>query len=147
MTPESANRIRESFRQLAPQLERMTRDFYDRMFAARPETRALFGRDMTMQQQHLGAALALIVRNLSMLDALAGTFQQLGAAHARAGVRPEHYPVVRDAMLESMSAALNPMNAWSAELLADWRALLDQVAAYMLQGGLSAIASGINARM
>src|SRR5690349_9153094 len=113
MTTESANRIRESFRLLAPQLDQVTRDVYDRIFAARPETRSLFRIDMQTQRQHLGAAFGLIVRNLTMLDALAGSFQQLGADHARAGVRPEHYPLVRDAMIGAIERALRERNAWT----------------------------------
>jgi hemoglobin-like flavoprotein len=147
MSPESANRIRESFKHLAPQLEHLTRDFYARLFTARPDVRPLFAREMRLQEQHLAAALALIVRNLLMLDALEVPFQQLGADHARAGVRPEHYPLVRDAMLELISTALSANGAWTTELADDWRRLLDQIAAYMLQGGLSAAADGIDVRM
>jgi nitric oxide dioxygenase len=138
MTIESATRIRDSFKLLAPQLEQVTHDVYQRMIAARPDVRPLFRSDMRTQQQHLGAALSLIVRNLTLLDALAGSFQHLGADHARAGVRPEHYPLGRDAMLASISAALITTGTWTSDLADDWRRLLDQIAAYMLQGGLSA---------
>ena len=147
MTSESANRIRESFKLLAPQIERVTHDFYHRVFTARPDVRSLFRGDMKTQQQHLSAALGLIVRNLTLLDALAGSFQQLGADHARIGVRPEHYPLVRDAMIESFSSVLSANGAWTAELADDWRALLDQIATHMLQGGLSAAANGLDVRM
>jgi hemoglobin-like flavoprotein len=143
MTTESAHRIRASFSLLGPQMPRVTREFYRRLFMARPDVRALFGPDMIAQEKHVAAAVALIVRNLTMLDALAGTFQQLGAEHARAGVRPEHYPAVRDALIDSMSAALT--DAWNAPLAEDWRNLLDQIATYMLQGGLS-VANGLDVR-
>ena len=145
MTSESAHRIRESFRLLCPQLTHVAHDFYRRLFATRPDLRDLFGPDMHAQAQHVSAAMALIVRNLTMIDALAGTFHQLGADHARAGVRPEHYPAVRDAMIASMSAALAAQGAWSTQLAEDWHALLDQIAAYMLRGGLS-VASGLDVR-
>lgn len=146
MTPESANRIRESFKLLAPRMEHLTRDVYDRMFRARPDIRPLFADELKIQQQHLSAALGLIVRNLTMLDALEGSFKQLGADHARAGVHPEHYPLVRDAMLESMSASLSANGAWTSELATDWRNLINQVCTYMLQGGLTATANGLDVR-
>src|SRR5690242_19596882 len=100
MTTASLERIRQSFDLLIPHLDRMTRTFYGHLFAARPETRQLFKIDMDAQRQHLAAALALIVRNLAMFDALAEPLQELGTQHAKVGVRPEHYPVVRDAMLD-----------------------------------------------
>jgi hemoglobin-like flavoprotein len=146
MTIESANRIRESFKLLTPRMEHLTREVYDRMFRARPDIRSMFASDLKTQQQHLSAALALIVRNLTMLDALEGSFKQLGADHARAGVHPEHYPLVRDAMLESMSAALSTNGAWTDELARDWRDLINQVCTYMLQGGLTAAANGLDVR-
>ena len=137
LTTESMARIRESFALLSPQMDRVTENFYHRLFAARPEVRVLFRTDLKPQQQHLAAALALIVRNLTMLDALAGPFNQLGADHARAGVRPDHYPVVRDAMLAAMADALASTGAWTTQLADDWRQLLERIATHMLQGGMS----------
>jgi len=137
MTSESIERIRASFALLAPQLDRLTESFYERLFAARPEVRALFRADMKSQRQHFAAALSLIVRNLTMLDALEGSFIQLGADHARARVRPEHYPVVRDAILASMAEALAITGAWTPELADDWRQLIERIATHMLRGGLT----------
>ena len=134
MTQASMSRLRESFRSLAPQFGYVVGRFYERLFAADPSTRELFRIDMVTQAGHLSAALALIVRNLSMLDALEGPLMELGAAHARVGVRPEHYPVACEALLASIGEAAG--GDWSAELSADWRALLDRVAGQMLAGTL-----------
>src|SRR5215212_6118733 len=103
MTPASIDRIQRSFCQVAPQIERVAAGFYTQLFAADPVIRALFKSDLTAQARHLAAALALIVRNLPMLDALEEPLHELGAVHAALGVRPEHYPPVRDAMLASIS--------------------------------------------
>ena len=70
MSTTSANRIRHSYRLLAPKMSRMTQIFYGRLFALHPEVRALFKVDMSQHGAHLAAALALIVMNLPMLDAL-----------------------------------------------------------------------------
>jgi hemoglobin-like flavoprotein len=136
MTTASLERICGSFNLLSPQMERMTRTFYARLFAARPETRALFKVNMDVQRQHLAAALALIVRNLPMFDALQEPLAELGASHAKVGVRPEHYPVVRDAMLGAIAEALGA--AWTVELAADWRMLIETIASQMLAGTLGA---------
>ena len=110
----------------------MTGTFYDRLFQVRPETRRLFKIEMNVQREHLAAALALIVRNLFMLDALTEPIQELGVYHAVVGVLPEHYPVVRDAMLFALSEALGP--AWTPELATDWRALIEKLSTLMLSG-------------
>jgi hemoglobin-like flavoprotein len=136
MTTAALERIRASFDLLIPHLDGMTRTFYGHLFAARPETRQLFKIDMDVQRQHLAAALALIVRNLAMFDALAEPLQELGTQHAKVGVRPEHYPVVRDAMLDALGKALGP--AWSPQLAGDWRALIETIAGHMLAGTLPA---------
>lgn len=134
MTTASLERIRHSFDLLAPNLARMTRTFYDTLFEGRPEVRALFKVDMDVQRQHLAAALALIVRNLTMLDALLEPLQELGREHARVGVRPEQYPLVRDAMLVAIAEAVG--DAWTPELAADWRRLIEEISTAMLSGTL-----------
>src|SRR3954463_12036758 len=103
MTLTALARIQQSYLAIAPQVDRLTQTFYDRLFAQHPETRALFRNDMGSQRQHLAAALALIIRNLRMLDALEQPLGELGALHARAGVRPEHYPVAQDAMIAALA--------------------------------------------
>src|SRR5579871_4339044 len=130
MTTASLERIRNSFDTLAPKIATMTATFYDTLFAGRPEVRALFKVDMDIQRQHLAAALALIVRNMTMLDALQEPLRQLGRDHARVGARPEHYPLVRDAMLHAIQQALEP--AWTPDLAADWRQLIEEVSTIML---------------
>src|SRR5215208_1048187 len=134
MTDESIHRIHRSFVLLSTQMEQVTRGFYARLFEARPDVRPLFQVDLDAQRQHLAAALALVVRNLPMLDALEGALAQLGAGHAAVGVLPEHYPPVRDAMLGSISAALSRTGDWTAELGDDWRRLIDRISTLMLRG-------------
>lgn len=92
----------------------------------------MFKTDMAIQQHHFAAALALIVRNLSMLDSLGEALGELGADHARIGVRPEHYPPMCDAVLFAIARSLE--DQWTEQLAADWRALLDFVASQMLAG-------------
>jgi hemoglobin-like flavoprotein len=140
MTTASLERIRDSFELLAPRIATMTATFYDTLFDGRPEIRALFKVKMDIQRQHLAAALALIVRNLTMLDALQEPLQQLGRDHARVGARPEHYPLVRDAMLHAIGQALGP--AWTPELAADWHALIEEIGTVMLSGTLPRIPEG-----
>ncbi len=132
MTNESISRILESYERFAPEVDQMVAGFYERVFAAAPSVRPLFQRDMTLQRHHLAATLALVVRNLPFQDLLDEPFMELGAQHVTWGVRPEHYPVVRDALLESIGQVLGDL--WTAQLQCDWKLLLDHVITAMLKG-------------
>jgi hemoglobin-like flavoprotein len=132
MTTASIHRIRGSFEQLSARMSQVTADVYARVFELLPHARAMFKTDMAIQQHHFAAALALIVRNLSMLDSLGEALGELGADHARIGVRPEHYPPMCDAVLFAIARSLE--DQWTEQLAADWRALLDFVASQMLAG-------------
>src|SRR5215510_2543344 len=102
MTEASLHRIAANYEMLAGRMQSLTASFYERLFKVLPESRPLFRIDIDIQSQHLAAALALIVRNLRMLDVLEQPLMDLGAGHARVGVRPEHYPIVCQTMVESL---------------------------------------------
>jgi hemoglobin-like flavoprotein len=136
VTPLSLERIRRSYERMIPNLGMIIARFYEELFGAWPETRRLFTGDMAVQRRHVAAALALIVRNLASLDALELPLRELGAGHARVGVRPHHYPAVRDAMIRAIADALG--ESWTDEIGADWRRLLETVARHMLAGALDA---------
>ena len=132
MTAESHHRIRASFAVLVGHMNEMIERFHARLFGVRPDLRSMFHLPMEIHGRHFAAALALIVRNLSLLDSLDEPLRDLGIEHARAGVRGEHYPVVRDAILFAMAQTLP--EEWTQELMEDWQALLDLIAKQMLAG-------------
>jgi hemoglobin-like flavoprotein len=134
MTHEAIDRIQASFEHVTHHFARLVDRFYIRLFAACPAARDLFKVDMKTQAGHLSAALALIVRNLPMLDALEHPLMELGAAHARMGVRPEHYPAACEALLFSLAEELG--DRWTSELSGDWRGFVERVTGHMLAGSL-----------
>jgi hemoglobin-like flavoprotein len=135
VTATSVDRVRRSYEQLTPRLRDFTAALYERLFAALPEARPLFAAaDMEAQRNHFAAALALIVRNLAVLDALEEPLRALGAAHAQIGVRPHHYPPFCAAMIAALAEVLG--DRWAPELAADWRNLLLTVSRHMLAGSL-----------
>jgi hemoglobin-like flavoprotein len=93
--------------------------FYERLFAAHPEVRALFHRSTPGAQNKLFAQklVALIdhVDDPDWLDRELGTLAQ---NHARYGVTPEMYPWVGDALIETLREACG--DAWSAEAERAW---------------------------
>ena len=133
MRKESLDRIRQSVAVLLPKAAETTRLFYEHLFRVAPETRGLFKSDMDVQRQHFSAALAVILKNVTMLDVLTEPLRQLGSGHAMIGVRPHHYPIVRDAMLHAMEQVLG--REWTPELADDWRDVFDTVSRIMMSGG------------
>lgn len=136
MKPASVTRIRRSYEAIAPRVQNVVDRFYAGLFAAHPPIRSLFPEDMSRQRQHLAASLAIVWRNFDNLEALEIPLKQLGSQHAGYGVRPEHYPVVRDQLLRAMAEELGP--DWTPQMERDWFEALNRVAAIMLQGAAEA---------
>jgi hemoglobin-like flavoprotein len=132
VNPESIHRVRASYALIAERVPGMIERFYALLFERLPAARRLFPTDMGRQRQHLLAALATVARNLHQASALEAPLRELGARHLAYGALPEHYPIVREALLDALAETAG--QAWSTQLHADWRAALDQVAAAMLRG-------------
>lgn len=127
-----AQLVRESYEAVASSMPGFAAAFYDRLFRAAPGVRPMFPADMSRQQQHLAAAVAIVARNADRLDDLGGTLRELGARHAEFGTRPEHYTLVVDVLLETLASAAGP--SWTARTGMAWRTLLERVSAFMIEG-------------
>lgn len=132
MHPSAIARVRTSHAQLAPRADRLVERFYGSLFAQHPEIRALFPGDMARQKNHLIAALALVCKNLDCLDVLEEPLMDLGAQHVSYGTTPDHYPIIRDLLLDAIRQTAG--EAWTPQLAADWFEALNAVCAAMLKG-------------
>lgn len=128
--------LREHARAIEPHLAKAVELFYARLFERYPSVRAMFPDDMSRQRGHLMATIALVAKNADRLDTLEEPLMQLGAHHASFGTRPEHYPLVRDGVIEALRDAAP--QAWSVEIEAAWLLALNRVAELMLQGAARA---------
>lgn len=131
MTPQQIALIRQSFREIAD-MDALINDFYARLFAKAPGVRSMFPQDMTKQKQHLAVAVALVVNKADALDTLAGPLAEMGARHVQYGAKPEHYPVVRDTMVETIMHALGGKG--TPQVREVWTGALNAVAEAMLKG-------------
>ena len=134
MTEPCAQRIAANYELLAKRMPELAGAFYDRLFKVLPESRPLFKIDIDLQSQHLAAALAIIVRNLRLLDVLEEPLAELGVHHAHVGVHPEQYPIVCRAMVETLRDGSGPN--WSPDLENDWTEALAAVSRIMMNGAL-----------
>ena len=113
--------------------ERFARRFYERVFYLAPEVRNLFKKDITAQGRLLTHMLGGIVYSLSRPEFLALGLRTLGRSHEKYGVKPEYYPVVQAALLESIKEELGELytdrlgTAWEQALrfitdqMSNWR--------------------------
>ncbi|THD67983.1 2Fe-2S iron-sulfur cluster binding domain-containing protein [Robertkochia marina] len=96
--------------------------FYEKVFEKSPETRLLFKRNMQDQGRLLTHMLSGIVYTLARPDHLISGIKALGKNHVQYGVTAAHYPIVREALLETIDTVLgtnktpNTMNAWQTSL-------------------------------
>lgn len=129
--------LETSFDLVAPRGEDLIDEFYARLFETAPEVTPLFAdTDMQRQKAMLLGALVLLRKSLRDLDAIVPTLRKLGARHVAYGVRPEHYPVVGDALIGAMAAIAGV--AWLANHESAWRQAFEIVAATMLDGAAAA---------
>lgn len=102
--------------------EKFAEIFYNKVFTIAPGVRALFRNNMTDQGRLLTHMLGGIVYSLSRPEHLKKGLEKLGQSHVHYGVKAEYYPVVKQAMLETIDEVLGEnrtpktMEAWSAAL-------------------------------
>jgi len=84
--------------------------------------RTLFRKNMTDQGRLLTHMLGGIVYSLSRPEHLKKGLAKLGQSHVNYGVKAEYYPIVKQAMLETIDEVLGErksqqtINAWNAAL-------------------------------
>ena len=120
MTPQRVTQVQASVIKVVPIADLAAALFYGRLFEMAPETRALFCDDMGRQGRKLIAALATVVSSLSDFDAIVRIARELAKRHVAYGVQPEHYALVRSALLWTLEQGLGdeftpaPRAAWEA---------------------------------
>ena len=92
----------------------------------------MFPENLGEQKKKLIAALVFVVENLRSPEKLHDPLVEMGERHVGYGAEPEHYPVVRDTLVETMGELAG--NAWNEQLTQDWHGALDFVAEVMLEG-------------
>ncbi|MFC0204172.1 globin domain-containing protein [Novosphingobium soli] len=98
----------------------ITTRMYQRLFE-NEEVRALFdqaAQDSGEQPRRLAAAILGYAQNVDKLQNLSGAVARMVARHVETGVKPEHYPLVADALLPAIRDVVG--EAATDEVLAAW---------------------------
>ncbi len=108
----------------------LTRHFYARMFAANPELKEVFNQGHQhggSQQQALAGAVLAYAQHIDDPLVLLPVLERVAHKHVSLGVREEHYAIVGQHLLASISEVLG-QEAATPELLAAWGAAYGQLA-------------------
>ena len=103
--------------------------FYDRLFAAHPELRAMF-QSPDAQQKKLAQTLSAIVDHVDDPAWLDRELGALAASHATYGVTSEMYGWVAIALISTIADACG--DAWTAQADRAWRAAYTSIAKAMI---------------
>lgn len=112
--------------------EKFAAIFYEKIFKKAPFVRQLFKNNMSAQGRLLTHMLGGIVYSLSRPEHLVMGLKKLGKNHERYGVQPEYYPIVKEAMLETIPEVLKDFT--SARVIEAWSQALDFVIDTMKTG-------------
>ena len=130
MTEDQVRRVRASFSAVMPRMDAFATRFYDRMFAADPGLRALFPTDMTDQRGKLMLTLSTVIHELTNLDAIMPSVEDLARRHVGYGAKEEHYPLVGAALIAALREELP---AFSREDDAAWSVVYGMLSNAMVQ--------------
>ena len=123
-------RLRASLRVILAKGDVAAEAFYGLLFERHPSLRPLFPADMTQQRAKLLATLAWVVENLNRREELLPAIADLGRRHAGYGAKAQHYPIVRDLLVEAMARTAG--RDWDSGLSEDWRQAIDLIGRHMV---------------
>ena len=125
--------LEQSFAEIKPQADKFVASFYHNLFTTYPETKALFAKtNMKDQKKKLLSSLVLVVNSLHQPNILSSTLRGLGVRHIKYGALPEHYPLVGNALLETLEQYLG--EKWTPSVKQSWVDAYNAITELMLDG-------------
>jgi NAD(P)H-flavin reductase/hemoglobin-like flavoprotein len=124
--------LKESWTLVEEYQDRVASYFYARIFLSNPQLRDLFPVQMDAQRARLLGAIVTAVQNLDDPERFDDYLRSLGRDHRKFHVSPEHYSVVKSALLDALRAFAG--EHWSIEYDQAWRDAYDVIAHKMRSG-------------
>lgn len=132
LTDNQIDLIRDSAERMAETNVAATNAFYANLFSAAPSIRNLFPDDMFNQSEKLWNSIVMVVKSADDLGEITDALKQLGARHVQYGAEPEHYELVSQILIETISALMD--NHWTLAHQDAWQTALNAVCTTMLKG-------------
>ncbi|WP_299402802.1 globin family protein [Acaryochloris sp. IP29b_bin.148] len=129
----NAKLLEDSFDKVRPHADAFSVKFYENLFADYPAAKPLFANtSIEKQGSKLFSSLVLVISNIKYPEGLATDLQGLGARHVEYGALPEHYPLVGQTLLKTLSQFLK--EDWTTELQNTWADAYAIITEMMLEG-------------
>jgi len=104
---------------LKEKADAVTARMYDLMFTNHPELKPLFVNAPDNQNEILARSIIAYSENIDNLPALYGGLDKIAQHHVNTDVKPEHYPIVAESLLQAMIDILG--DAVNDEVLTAWK--------------------------
>ena len=124
-------RLTLSFERILSAGDRFPELAFSRLFEKSPGLRSLFPAEMAQLRHRLIRMLHWLVSHLHEPQKLRIALVDLGKRHQEYLVKPEHYPVMCDALIEAM--AMISADDWNDEIAHDWRQTFELMVHHMLR--------------
>lgn len=111
----------------------VTEYFHEELFRIAPETRKLFRMDLGSQGELLINRMSMVMSQMHDVESLRPFLEDLAVRHVGYGALPEHYPLVRQALLTALRRLLG--TRFTPEVEAAWTAAYDRLAGFMIDIG------------
>lgn len=129
-TPEESAALKASFLRLIPKSDEFAESMYAHLFRLAPGARKLFAPSMDEQYYKLVRMLAVMVDAVEDRAAFEAECRATGERHRHYGAKPEHYPLVGEAIVLALRDHLKP----SPEEEALWLRLYGEASRLMMEG-------------
>lgn len=106
--------------------------FYDRLFAIAPQTRLLFGADLTVLKLKFMNTLSILVGSIQHPEIFASIVTHLGGQHSRFGVLAAHYEAAGKALQSTLGDILG--ERFTPEVHDAWALLYTEIVEQMQAG-------------
>jgi hemoglobin-like flavoprotein len=123
--------LQQGYNLILQQKEAFSKVYYARLFQLYPQLEAFFVRSSERERQGslLGTLLSIVAltdrsRNFDM------AVRVFGVRHERLGVQPEHYPMVKQVLLETLQHFLG--DEWTPQVEASWEKGFELASSYMM---------------
>lgn len=129
-TPAHITLVQSSWQRCLPIVDTAANLFYERLFTLDPSLRSLFPTEMAEQKKKLMTMITAAVAGLNDLNTLVPVVQKLGRRHVAYRVEARHYPIVGQALLDTLATGLGP--AFTLEVKEAWTVVYGVLADTMI---------------
>lgn len=134
VTHEQIALIRWSFDKLRPRLQPASTEFYERLFALKPEFREMFrSDDIAGQGMKFMSTMETVLDTLGPTEPTSARVEELGQHHRRLGVTAGMFAPMEEALIATLRHALD--DDLGADVEAAWRAAYRDLAEAMIARG------------